>query len=46
MRIINWCLGIGGFFVYRRLRIALPTAENNGVLHATVPVEEPVAMSS
>src|SRR5262249_52908474 len=46
MRIINWCLGIGGFFVYRRLRIALPTAENNGVEQSAVPVEEAVAISS
>ena len=46
MRIINWCLGIGGFFVYRRLRIALPTSENNGEVQATVPLEEPVAISS
>src|SRR5262249_59505833 len=46
MRIINWCLGIGGFFVYRRLRIALPTVEINGVEQSAVPVEEAVAISS
>jgi uncharacterized membrane protein YbhN (UPF0104 family) len=46
MRIINWCIGIVGFFVYRRLRITVPTANGNGEAQTGVPEEEPLAISS
>jgi uncharacterized protein (TIRG00374 family) len=46
MRIINWSLGIVGYFVYRRLRLALPTPIGNGEEPPAKREAEPVAVSS
>jgi uncharacterized protein (TIRG00374 family) len=45
MRVINWCIGIAGYFVYRRLRLALPTPNGTSEVPAAREAE-PVAVSS
>jgi uncharacterized protein (TIRG00374 family) len=45
-RVIQWILGIFGYFVYRHLRTDLPVAESNGGNQMPSPEEMPVAVGS